>query len=512
MLEKFKKLFINISPIRFALIIGVLNLVLYHLPFFRFVIGHVNFNKISGFLITGSLIILIPLLNALVVYIFCLIFKPLAKIIWSLFFIVNAITIFFVNTYNIMMGEEMVGNVLNTNTAEASSYLCVGLVIYTILLGVIPVIYIIRVKLSPIKFKPALRYLGLLLLPIIILLSINIGNIPWVHLYSEHLGSYLMPWSYTVNIGRYYKHRKQNNQQEELLPDAQIKDEEKTALVLVIGESARRENFSLYGYKRNTNPLLSQTENLHHFNANSVATYTIAGVKAILEHEPVKNLHECLPSYLKRSGVYVVWRTTNTGEPQLSVDKYQNADSLKKLPPRFKQEYDEILLNGLKEEISGCGKNKVLAVLHTGTSHGPAYSTMYPPEFEVFKPVCTKVELEKCPEAELYNAYDNTIVYTDYILHSLIEELKSIKDYRIAMIYISDHGESLGENSLYMHGMDRKFAPKQQYEIPFIVWLGDEKRQLKENDLLTQHHIFHSVLNFLAIESPVYKEEMNIFK
>lgn len=512
MLEKLKKLFIEISPIRFALIIGILNLVLYHLPFFKFVLGHADFKNMSGYLITGGLIILIPLLNALVAYVFCLIFKPSAKILWSLFFIVNAITIYFINTYNIMMDEAMVGNVLNTNRSEASSYMSSGLVLYTVFLGVIPIVYIISVKLKPIKIKAALRSLGLLLLPIVLLLIINIGNIPWVHRYSEQLGSYLMPWSYTVNIGRYYKHRRENNQQEELLPDARIKDEEKTALILVIGESARSANFSLYGYERNTNPLLSRTGRLHHFNAHSYATYTIAGVKAILEHEPDKKLHECLPNYLKRSGVHVVWRTTNTGEPRLNVDKFQNADSLKKLASPFKPEYDEILLSGLKEEISGCGKNKVLIVLHTGTSHGPAYSSMYPPEFEVFKPVCAKVELEKCPQEELFNAYDNTIVYTDYILHCLIEELKSIEDYRCAMIYISDHGESLGENSLYMHGMDRRFAPKQQYEIPFIIWLGDEKRQLKESELLTQHHIFHSVLNYLSIESPVYKEELNIFK
>ena len=87
-------------------------------------------------------------------------------------------------------------------------------------------------------------------------------------------------------------------------------------------------------------------------------------------------------------------------------------------------------------------------MLHTSTSHGPAYSKKYPPRFEVFRPVCTKVELNKCAKDELYNAYDNTIVYTDYILHAVIDTLKEIKDYKSTMIFISDHGESLGETPL----------------------------------------------------------------
>jgi len=127
--------------------------------------------------------------------------------------------------------------------------------------------------------------------------------------------------------------------------------------------------------------------------------------------------------------------------------------------------------------------------------------------------VCTKVELNKCAKDELYNAYDNTIVYTDYILHAVIDTLKEIKDYKSAMIFISDHGESLGENNLYMHGVDMSFAPKEQYEIPFIVWLSDNNdRRLKCLGTLSQGYIFHSIMNYLSIESPIYNEELNIFR
>lgn len=140
------------------------------------------------------------------------------------------------------------------------------------------------------------------------------------------------------------------------------------------------------------------------------------------------------------------------------------------------------------------------------------HNKKYPPQFESFKPVCNTVELGNCSQTELINAYDNTIVYTDYILFKLIKNLKQLTDYNSAMIFVSDHGESLGENNLYMHGLPISIAPKEQYDIPFIVWVSEGSKQLKPNKTLTQNHVFHSVLNFLNIQSPVYNEEMNIFR
>ena len=157
-------------------------------------------------------------------------------------------------------------------------------------------------------------------------------------------------------------------------------------------------------------------------------------------------------------------------------------------------------------------KDKILLVLHTSTSHGPTYYKKYPPQFNKFTPVCENVELGKCTQQELINAYDNTIVYTDFILSSLIGELKSLEQYNSTMFYVSDHGESLGEKNLYMHGVPASIAPKEQLEIPFIVWLSDDAKTLKNNQVLHQHNVFHSILDFLGIESPIYDENRSIFK
>jgi lipid A ethanolaminephosphotransferase len=210
--------------------------------------------------------------------------------------------------------------------------------------------------------------------------------------------------------------------------------------------------------------------------------------------------------------VDVVWRTNNWGEPPIHIKNYQNREFLTPNCKGAGCEYDELLLSGLKEQIKACTKNKVLIVLHTSTSHGPTYSKKYPPQFETFKPVCNSVELGKCSHEELINAYDNTIVYTDYILAQVIEDLKELKEYKSTMIFVSDHGESLGEKNLYMHGLPLSIAPKEQYEIPFIVWVSEGSKTLKPNTLLSQTNVFHSVMNFLGMESTIYDEKMNIFK
>ena len=113
----------------------------------------------------------------------------------------------------------------------------------------------------------------------------------------------------------------------------------------------------------------------------------------------------------------------------------------------------------------------------------------------------------------LVNAYDNSIRYTDYLLNGLIDTLQTMKDWKRAMIFISDHGESLGENKMFMHGLPMKLAPKEQYEIPFFVWTSDNFRTYKQDlpAVLEQHYIFHSVLNLLSIQSPAYNEEFDIF-
>ncbi len=496
----------------FALLISLINLVLYHLPFYKFVSKNIDFKGLNGMLLFVSISILLILANALIFYIGLFLLRGVGKWLLVVFFNINAIALYFINTYAVMIDKTMIGNILNTNFEESSSYVSFTLIVYIVLLGILPSILILKIKTDKVKLKTFVVHISLTLIFLLSLAYVNSANWLWVDKQAKTLGSLVMPWSYVVNTNRYYYQKNKKNKKQILLPNATVQNHKKAVAVLVIGESARSENFSLFGYEKNTNPLLSKMNNVYSYKAKSCATYTTAGVKCILESENSSKLTEILPNYLFRSTVEVIWRTTNWGEPTVNIKNYQKREDLEKICEGDDCGYDEILLSGLREQIVASEKDKILVVLHTSTSHGPTYYKKYPPQFETFTPTCKSVELAKCSQEELINSYDNTILYTDYILATLIEELKQLEGYDATMIYVSDHGESLGENNLYLHGLPLSIAPKEQTEIPFIVWVSDNSKELKDNKILSQHHVFHSVLDFLAIQSPVYDKNKSIFK
>lgn len=494
-----------------AAILSVLNSLLFHFPFFNYAFGSVE-KGLNGILIIAGLMVIMLTCNYFAFYLILFLGRAFGKFLMSFIFVGNSVGLYFINTYDVMIDDTMMGNVFNTNFSEATSYWSPAALAYILLMGVLPCILIWMVRLRYGTWKMFFKNIGYSLLVVAVVAFANMSNWMWVDKNSTVGGSLLLPWSYIVNTFRFRAEERERNREEIKLPDATVMDNEKSAVVLVIGESARRDHFSLYGYERNTNPFLSSLDNVTAYKADASATYTTGGVKAILEHEPTGKLYEILPNYLYRTGVDVCWRSTNWGQPPLHIEKYQNAEDISNLYGCPDEGYDGLLLEGLPEIISESGSSKVLVILHTSTSHGPSYNKKYPPEFETFTPVCTTVEMSKCPREEVINAYDNTIIYTDYLLNEIAGRLNALKDWRSCMIYVSDHGESLGENNLYMHGVPLSIAPAEQVEIPFIVWTSDAEQGLKHFDKVSQHHVFHSVLHFLGVESPVYKEEFNVFE
>lgn len=494
----------------FALVMSVLNLLFFHIPFLKYVMENLDAHSFGGALFLVVIVLMIILANALVYYLVFSLSRRLGKVLLSVTFIISAFCLYFINTFSVIMEESMLGNLFNTKYSEASSFLSFKMLLYFILLGVLPSVGIFMVKIIKDNWrKVAIKSVSCLAVIAVVIFSTS-SHWLWIDKHSKELGGLLMPWSYIVNSARFFIHKHQNSMKEILLPDAKFKDDSKSVMVLVIGESARRANFSLYGYPRNTNPLLSSTDNIHCYEANSAATYTTAGVRRILEHVDDRRLYEILPNYVYRSGGDVQWKSSNWGEPPLHISDVKYLNELAKDCKGENCEFDETLVEGIKERVLNSDKNKVLIIIHLSTSHGPSYYKKYPPRFEVFSPVCTTVELSKATPQELYNAYDNTIVYTDYILHRVIEQLNELDGYKKSMIFVSDHGESLGEKKLYMHGLPMSVAPKEQYEIPFIVWSPD--REVKSLKTVSQGYVYHSVMNFLALDSPVYNEELNIFQ
>jgi len=292
-------------------------------------------------------------------------------------------------------------------------------------------------------------------------------------------------------------------------------------VVLVIGETARAQNFSLYGYERNTNPKLAQEDVVALSNPVACTTYTTGSIKCMLSHQDPKQLdevYEYLPSYLHRHDVDVIWRTNNWGEPPITVTSYDKAQSLKQQCRGANCHLDDAMLVGLQERLQASASGKVFVVLHQKGSHGPSYAKRYGPEQELFTPVCQSVNLSECDQQALVNAYDNTIVHTDQFLANTIKMLQQL-DMASAMIYMSDHGESLGESGLYLHGTPYSIAPEAQKQVPMLVWMsagfkqqtGLQAEQINRQTSHTQHMIFHSVMGGLGLSSEAYKPNDDIF-
>ena len=494
-----------------CLLLSAYTLVTFHVPFFSYVVENVS-DDFSGVWLTFSLFILMFALNYLVFYLFLYIGRVVGKYILAILTTGNALCLYFVNTYNVLIDRSMMGNVFNTQFSEASSFFSWIAVLYVLLLGVVPSILLCRKRISYGSIRQFLLNLGIALAIVLGTVGSNYKNTFWIDRHASIIGSKLMPWSYIVNSVRYYSHWRRANQKEIPLPDAESITDSKDVCVLIIGESARSENFSLYGYNRETNPLM-KADSVVALKAKASHTNTLDAVKAILQHKPSVDLYEILPNYLARNGVDVTWRSSNWGTPPLHLEKVLNKNALKELYPEADSRYDGILFHDLKSHILASNSNKVFIGIHTYTSHGPEYYSNTPEEFKRFMPECRTVEMANAEHSELINAYDNTILYTDHLVHSVIEVLREFPDRRCCVIFISDHGESLGEGGLYMHGVPLKMAPKEQLEIPFIVWTSDNSMvKVKPLESAGHNHIYHSVLKFLGISTPFFDESKNIFE
>ena len=515
LLRKAKKAILRpVSLFTFSCIVSIGTLLLYNIPFFQFVFDNSNESAAGVVWLTVSLIVIMLTLNFMMacLTIFCL--RIVGRILLAILSVINATAVYFILTYNVFINATTIENVFNTRYSEASGFFSWGLWLFIIVFGVLPALFCLLQPVTIGKAKKLGIYCGSSLAIILVIGLLNISQTLFISQHDTELGGLLQPWSYIANTCRIINFS-QNEQAEEIkLPDGKITDNEKAVVVLVIGESARKANFQLYGYQRDTNPLLSKQKELKVFQTNSCATYTTAGTKAILEPKDCGDLYELLPNYAFRTGADVSWRTSNWGEPPIHIDEYLTDTELAKQYPNVDGNYDEILFTGVRQRIESSSKNKVLIILHTSTSHGPQYANKYPKEFEVYKPVAKNVEEGEKNVGLLVNAYDNTIRYTDYLLDGLINTLRSMTEWKSAMIFISDHGESLGENKMFMHGLPMKLAPKEQYEIPFLVWTSKDFRTYKKTlpAVLEQHYIFHSVLNLLSIQSPAYNEDFDIFQ
>jgi lipid A ethanolaminephosphotransferase len=315
-------------------------------------------------------------------------------------------------------------------------------------------------------------------------------------------------------------------------------------LVIALGETARSPNFSLNGYARQTNPALSRLDVLSYRQVSSCGTSTAASLPCMFSHlgreahESRTAEYENLLDVLSHAGYRVLWIDNQSGCKGL-CDRIESVRT-SHLPlyascPQGECS-DDVLLPVLKDQL---GKSSAhitpasqashahpagtVVVLHLMGSHGPAYFKRSRDAYKPFQPECKSIVLSDCSTQDIVNAYDNSLVFTDHVLSDLIQWLKERSSQGpTGLIYISDHGESLGENSLYLHGMPYSLAPRVQTHVPLITWWSDRFQAVRgirqaclKQDLdlsLSHDNLYHSVLGLMRVQTQTYRPELDLFR
>lgn len=495
-------------------------IVLYNYPLLSFISDNINILSWHGFSALMVVVILLGMLSLWAYYLIFMLMPFLAKPFSMIIAVANSLAFYFMTKYHVVLDKAMMGNVFNTRTDEAADLFHPMILAYMVVLGIVPAFLVFRTRIKSVR---RLRLTGqtlVITLVGVLYIYVNSSSWLWIDKHAKVLGGLLIPWSYVANSVRFKQEQIAQERHQELLPPATFNSDNKTVVVLVIGEAARAQNFSLYGYERNTNPYLTKSDILA-LDASACSTYTTASVLCMLSYtESDASDYEPLPSYLKRHGIDVIWRSANWGEPPIDVTTYEKSSDLKKVCEGEDCSFDSALLTNLVERIRKSEMKKIFVVLHTKGSHGPLYSTRYPKVFEKFQPVCETVELFKCSHDSLINAYDNTILYTDYFLNRVIHTLQELDDTPAIMIYVSDHGESLGEHGAYLHGAPYSIAPEYQIKVPFIVWRSTSFRALQPFHIdaaevkarsYSHRNVFHTVMGAFDMTSPIYNPDLDIF-
>ncbi|MEW8050742.1 MAG: phosphoethanolamine--lipid A transferase [Candidatus Thiodiazotropha sp.] len=451
--------------------------------------------------------------------------------------LLSSMTSYFIDTYHVVIDTGMIANIFETDSTEVSDILNLRLSFYIFTIGLAPAFLVYKIPLSSGAFRHSLlKRFGMIVCCISVLFGL-------IYLSSDFYTSffrankliryYANPTTPIYSLFKYADSKLREHGLKTLIQlgnDAKVPstDTEYELVVLVVGETARSDHFSLNGYKRETNPLLSQEHVVSFRNIHSCGTSTAVSVPCMFsflerdeyDEDQAKSTENVL-DILQKAGVRVLWRDNNSGSKgvanRIEYESFRHSG----INPICDLECrDEGMLVYLDDWVDQNKNSDILIVLHQIGSHGPAYFKRYPQTFERFKPTCRSNLLSSCTRQEVINTYDNTLLYTDHFLSRVIHWLKhKSPKYETSMLYISDHGESLGESGIYLHGLPFSFAPIEQTHVPMIIWSPEENRDIDIealrhiiNQPLSQDNLFHTLLGLFEIESGVYQISKDILK
>ena len=532
-----KKISFSVSSPKLILIAALYFGTVLNLSFWRFIYEHLAVSNLptAVFLFSLPLFIIVPL-----ILFFSLIILPyLAKPLLIILLCISAAANYAMFKLGIFIDSDMYRNIIETNFREASDLITLPAVLWFLTTAAVPSFLL---TCAEINYQPWLRETRQRLKTALISLLILLCFVPLS--YKEYVSfgrnnrevrKLINTFNYIYAVSRHYRRQALANRKFVILDSqpSQKNDsgQPRKLLILVAGETARAQNFSLYGYKRETNPLLSRQNIITFRDTVSCGTATAISLPCMFSHMERRNFDvndayytQNLTDLLSAAGYNLLWRENDDGCKgvckRISTEDMVESGNNEYCEKDFCR--DEVLLEGLEKKLKNLQQNTVI-ILHAMGSHGPTYYKRYPDSFKKFTPACDTADLQNCSRQQIVNTYDNTILYTDYVVSRAIDILKKYPRYQSSLIYISDHGESLGENNIYLHGIPYKIAPDEQKQIPFLFWMSENlkhsgninetclRRQAAEKSY-SHDNLFHSVLGLLGIRTTAYKPELDIFR
>lgn len=459
------------------------------------------------------------------------------KIVLPLLLLVTAAAMYYMGHYRVYLDPDMVRNVLVTDRKEASELITPGLLYGLLLYGVLPSLLVWRWQ--PLRRSVArglLRHaLGVLLALAVAAAAIALAYQPMAALMRNQttIRHLITPGNWIVSLAKVLSdHGASDGPKAEIGGDASVQrpaNARPRLLVLVVGETVRAHDWGMHDVGRQTTPKLALLDGTNYADVTACGTNTEVSLPCMFSAQGLRDYDrdairrsQSLLHLLDRVGIRTLWRDNQSGckgvcdglpfQPmsQLTIPAYCSDGRC----------FDEVLLDGLKAKIEAM-PGDVVIVLHMLGNHGPAYYRRYPPAFRRFTPTCDSEQLASCSTESIVNSYDNAILYTDEVLAQavgILEQESASRD--TALLYLSDHGESLGENGLYLHGLPRSIAPDTQLKVPMWLWLSPQLRQADGIDIAcvnagsrrprTHDAMFSTVLGLMRVRSAVYAPEQDL--
>ena len=491
-----------------------------------------------GFAISIPLVLIAALNAVFIPFTFRFVLKPF----FTVLILSGSIVSYAMLKYGVIFDAGMMQNIVETNSGEAGAYLNGSVALWFLLTGLLPVLVLWSLRIR----YPARWYQGLALRAGALALSLLfIGGVAALY-YQDYasvgrnnksLAKEIVPANYVHGLYKYgrdvlfatpipYQH---------LGTDARVvaRGSKPTLMFLVVGETARSQNYSLNGYGKATNSFTAKEQGMVSFkDVRSCGTATAVSVPCMFSNltrhgydDQLASSRDGLLDVLQHAGVSVLWKENDGGCKGVC----RNVPTIEILPKSYpalcqgESCYDEVLLEGLDQQIAGMKGNKLVA-FHLMGSHGPTYFRRYPASERAFMPDCPRSDIENCSNEELVNTYDNTIRYTDKVVGRLIDKLKSLESqYKVGLVYLSDHGESLGAMGLYLHGTPYKFAPDDQTRVPLMTWFSPQLQADRQLDMgclaaeassqrFSHDNLFHSMLGIMDVQTSVYDNKLDLFK